>query len=65
MKWKWSNKQVWKISSRKINRVQGKMSEDEGKKIELSKRVYSFIRDFRVHTVYYEIFRGYDILISI
>ena len=24
------------------------MSEDEGKKIELSKRVYSFIRDFRV-----------------
>ena len=26
------------------------MSEYEGKKIQLSKRVYSFIRDFRVYT---------------
>ena len=37
-----------KVFSQNSNRVWVKLSEDVGKKIELSKQVYSFIKDFRV-----------------
>ena len=50
IEWDWCNKRVWKIFFQDFKRVWRKMSEYEGKKIQLSKRVYSFIRDLRVDT---------------
>ena len=52
IEWDWSNKRVWKIFFQDFKRVWRKMSEYEGKKIQLSKRVYSFIRDLRVPSIW-------------